>query len=272
LKKIEKISIIGCGWFGLPMGKDLVQHGFQVCGSTTREEKLPTIKEAGIKPYQISLDPNIIGDQSFFNTDLLIVNLPPRKKPEATYQESMSNLQAAVVAHGISNVILISSTSVYSNDNKPMYEEDASYVKTPRSGISLLKIEDIWRQNSSYQLTTLRFAGLFGPERNPGRFLSGKDTSGAMNPVNMVHLSDCIGTVNTIIEKQIWNNTFNICSPEHPERINFYKEASKQSNYSPPIFQSPEKTDSKIINGDKFIAMSNYQYKFENPIEGLRHL
>jgi UDP-glucose 6-dehydrogenase len=46
-----KISIVGCGWLGLPLGAKLVKNGHRVFGSTTSEEKIEEIKAAGIAPY-----------------------------------------------------------------------------------------------------------------------------------------------------------------------------------------------------------------------------
>ena len=36
----EKISILGCGWLGLPLAKSLLAKGYKIKGSTTSESKL----------------------------------------------------------------------------------------------------------------------------------------------------------------------------------------------------------------------------------------
>jgi hypothetical protein len=38
------ISILGCGWFGLPL-QDLINERYHVNGSTTSYEKLPVLKK-----------------------------------------------------------------------------------------------------------------------------------------------------------------------------------------------------------------------------------
>jgi len=58
----KRVTICGCGWLGLPLGKFLVGKGFDVKGSTTREEKFSQLQEAGIQPFRVSLDPSFSGD------------------------------------------------------------------------------------------------------------------------------------------------------------------------------------------------------------------
>ena len=53
---MTKISILGCGWLGLPLAKALLEKGFSVNGSTTSTEKLSILENAGISPFLISLD------------------------------------------------------------------------------------------------------------------------------------------------------------------------------------------------------------------------
>jgi biotin synthase len=50
------ISILGCGWLGFPTGLHLQKKGADVKGSTTSEEKLEKLKEAGLYAYNHNLD------------------------------------------------------------------------------------------------------------------------------------------------------------------------------------------------------------------------
>lgn len=52
---MDKVSIIGCGWLGLPLAKFLVQKGFPVKGSVTTESKINQLASLGIKPFLINL-------------------------------------------------------------------------------------------------------------------------------------------------------------------------------------------------------------------------
>ena len=55
---MTQISILGCGWLGFPLAKALVSKGFSVKGSTTSDEKIAVLKNAGIEPFLIALSEN----------------------------------------------------------------------------------------------------------------------------------------------------------------------------------------------------------------------
>ena len=50
------ISIIGCGWLGLPTAQYLLQQGYPVKGSTTTPSKLSILEEKGITPHLLQLE------------------------------------------------------------------------------------------------------------------------------------------------------------------------------------------------------------------------
>ena len=61
----------------------------------------------------------------------------------------------------IQKVIFISSTSVYPASNSIVTEETAT-MNTPLS-----EIENLFKNNTFFETTIIRFAGLFGPGRHP---------------------------------------------------------------------------------------------------------
>ena len=58
----NKIGIIGCGWLGLPLAKELISNNHKVKGSTTTKEKLKILKNEGIDAYLIDVAENSISD------------------------------------------------------------------------------------------------------------------------------------------------------------------------------------------------------------------
>ena len=269
---MKKISILGCGWLGLPLAKKLVSEGYEVKGSTTSGDKLEQIRSVGVSPYLLRLTKDTEVDTGFLDSDILILNIPPSKYKHSDFLASLKNLKSQVESSSISRVIYISSTSVYPSNNREVTEGDADYIPTSRSGIVMLETEDIWRESSAFDYFVVRFAGLFGPDRNPGRFLSGKETNGGKNPVNMIHLHDCIGVIEVLLKQSQWNDTFNACSPHHPTRYDFYEHASRKLGIEPPVFSEPHYTEHKIVNSDKLIRLLSYRFQKEHLIEALETL
>ena len=257
-----KISILGCGWLGFPLAKSLVAAGHSVAGSTTQQEKLKTLLAEGIAPYLIRFDPQPVGENlsDFFDTDILIIAIPPKRKSAGTdyylnqLHEIINNAQKTKTR----SIILISSTSVYPESNTVVVETDAM------SDSYGVQAENII-MTSPLKSTVLRFGGLFGPGRNPGRFLSEKtNIGGAENPVNLIHLTDCIGIIQKVIEKNIWGEIFNACAGSHPTRKEFYSRMAILSGMPTPEFASADQKSFKIVNAEKLVQRLDYQFQVDD--------
>ena len=260
---MSKISILGCGWLGLPLGDELTKEGYAVNGSTTTSHKIKLIEQKGIKPYFIDLSPDFNGDPSFFSCDTLIINIPPRNaEGDDTYHEKqLLSIKQEVLSKRVGHVLFISSTAVYPNTNELVEECDASEESLSRGGVPLLKMEGLFNKDSRFQTTVLRFGGLYGPDRHPGRFLAGKTgLKGASNPTNMIHLEDCISIIQEILSLQIWNETFNACSPHKQTRKAFYQQAANEMGFEAPQF-TDEPQGYKDVSSQKLINILGYQFK-----------
>ena len=72
----KTISVLGAGWLGFELAKNLIAQGHQVKASTTTPAKLDLLVAAGIDAYLINLSDEI-SSSSFFDADILIINIPP---------------------------------------------------------------------------------------------------------------------------------------------------------------------------------------------------
>jgi nucleoside-diphosphate-sugar epimerase len=256
---MKKVSILGCGWLGLPLGKSLVMSGYAVAGSTTRSEKLISIQEMGMRAFIIDLQ-NGKPDSQFFNTDTLIVTIPPGSadKPE-NYLDYLDTIKAASKKGAVKNTLYISSSSVYPELCRDVNEEDASETALTRSGISLLQAENKLKSDVN---TILRFSGLIGPDRHPGKWFGGKrGLKGAKNPVNMIHLEDCIGVIKTILAGNHWGDVFNACAPEHPTKKEYYQRMAQSFGSPPPEYSEDDETKWKIVSSRHLVEKTGYQFK-----------
>ena len=265
-----EISVLGCGWLGLPLGYELAKKGYLVRGSSTRLKRLPMIEEGGIHPYHILLDPHLIhGDESFFKCDIMVLNIPPKKDK---YAVDFYNKQTEVVIKLITKhnpepvkILFISSTSVYPSQNKVMTEDDAVNPEKI-TGKVLLESEKLLR-DSGFETTIVRFGGLIGYNRNPAKSLSGlKELKRGQAPVNLIHRDDCVNILIKIIEKSKWNFTFNACMPEHPTREEYYTHAARYLKLPLPEFSSDDNTKDKIVDSSFLIDELNYSFIYKTPL------
>lgn len=257
------VSILGCGWYGLELAKGLVNKWVKVKGSTTSADKLPLLAAVGIEPYLIDLSPNNeVTDPDFFECDVLWISIPPKVRTGngAEYLAKIERLISLIKTYQIKQVVLISSTGVYGDSNTEVTEADAP---TPDSeaGKVLLAAEELLSQQTGFTTTIIRFGGLIGPGRDPGRFFAGKtDVPNGEAPVNLIHLTDCIGISNAILDKQAFGNTYNAVSPSHPTRANFYTQAAVASGLVPPHFIE-EKENWKVVNSVNVGEVLGYEYQ-----------
>ena len=271
--KNNKISVLGCGWLGLPLAKKLIENGYEVKGSTTSESKLELLKNAGISPYQIKMEENeITGNMESFleNTDVLLVDVPPKLRGDFTenFVQKIKTLLPYIENSKVKKVLFVSSTSVY-GDTFPIQELDEESALNPdtESGKQLVEVEKLLQSNENFQTTILRFGGLIGPDRNLAKFLAGKENVANPNaPINFIHQEDCIGIICAMLrqvenETWNWNDTFNAVTPNHPNRENYYTEKALEMNLKVPTFVKDSYSIGKKISSKKLQGMLNYSFK-----------
>ena len=264
----KQISILGCGWLGLPLALNLKQKNFKVKGSTTSPAKLKVLAENGISPYLIDLAKNNTESLiSFLETDLLIICFPPkiRAGKGTEYLSQIKCLQQAISKASIKFILFISSTSVYPDLNTSI-TEDTDLTENFLQNYLLQAEQEI--QKTQIPTTILRFAGLIGPNRHPGRFFAGKiNVPNPLGPVNLIHLEDCIQIIAAIINQDKWNEVYNASSDEHPTRQEFYTSATVALNLPLPHFATPTSKDIfKIISSEKLKKDLQYRFIYPNPM------
>ena len=264
--KYNSISILGCGWYGLELAKHLLSKNYLVKGSTTSPEKLPLLARDGIQPYLVNFQEDQISyHPDFFVSSTLIIAIPPRRSTaeQATFLKKITAIANAANNKIIENIIFISSTAVYANENETVTESTSPNPET-ESGKAILESEKLLKSHQEFTTTILRFAGLIGPGRDPGRFFAGKkDIPNGKSPINLIHLKDCVGITMQIITQNVFGHIFNACAPHHPSKQDFYSQASLKSGLGDPIFINELKTW-KIISSERIPSLLKYKYLIDN--------
>jgi nucleoside-diphosphate-sugar epimerase len=254
-----KISILGCGWLGSPLAVHLKNKGFEVLGSTTSKEKIETLKKTGVSPYLISIsEEKITGNISeFLNTDVLFINIPFGKQ-KGNFKAYLE-LVKAIDKSTVQKIIFISSTAVYKDTNGIVVENENFEINPAKE--ELVKLENLFFNQTTFKTTVLRFSGLVGGARNPGNFFKpDRIVQNGLAPINLIHLDDCIAIVENIIQKNIWNEVFNASADTHPTRKEFYTAATIHQKKEPATFIENEDFSFKIISNTKLKETLNYQF------------
>ncbi len=269
---MKQISILGCGWLGLPLAQTLIGKGYTVKGSTTSTDKIATLENKGIRAFLLALDSVSVPDtfpDFLAGSETLIIAIPPKLRGKNkdysdahnnSFVKKINNLLPFIQQSTVEKVLFISSTAIY-GEAHAVVDENTIPVPVTESGKQLLEIEQLLLANTNFKTTVLRFGGLIGPDRHPARFLAGKENlENPKAPINLIHLEDCIGIILKILETDTWNTAFNAVTPFHPSREVYYIQKALEQNLVPPTFNQEKPSMGKTILSDDLIQKLNYTF------------
>lgn len=220
------ITVIGCGWLGLPLCESLIAAGHKVITTTTNPSKIQQYKKKlNIRLFDIKAE---APDQDLLSSEVIIYMIPPLGENEVEHFFHAADPDQ--------KIIFISSTAVYGKSQGPVDEESDFFPESPH-GIRLLASESYLRVHFK-NLTILRPGGLTGLDRHPVYFLQGK--KGLTNGNEYLHLvdrEDCIHAILEIIEKQVWSQSFNLVNDTRVLKKDFYTKEAMRLGLTPPQYQ-----------------------------------
>lgn len=264
----KKVSILGCGWLGLPLAKHLIKKGFSLKGATTSEEKLEKLSQSGIKPYLMKFDPSLEGAvQDFFQTELLVVNVPPRSRTkDATYHPQQIRAIIDTIEHTLDTIIYVSSTSIYPREDN-LYDETYHISREQSGNKAIFDAEQlVMNAESVKNKYILRSAGQMGLERIPGKYFAGKEIKGPHDHVNYIHQKDLVELLTYVIEEKPKNGIYNLVAPEHPLKKNVVNRSIAKMGFDKAWYNETSEVKKRIIAGDKVIKEWGYEFYYPDPM------
>ncbi|ABM05309.1 dTDP-glucose 4,6-dehydratase [Psychromonas ingrahamii 37] len=247
----KSISILGSGWLGLPLAEQLRPDFDSVNISTRRNDKVALLLSARLQPFIIDIDNITDNIQPFLQSNTLIINITSKNV------EGFKNLIKEIEMSPVKEILLVSSTSVYPSENRLCQESEPLDM----SSHPLLIIEELFNQNKHFKTTIVRFSGLIGGKRHPGRFFaSGKAIQFADAGVNMIHITDCLAIIGIIIKRHIFPELLNACADTHPSKAQFYTLNALALGFNKPNLSDKNTPSNKIVSNEKLKKCLNYQF------------
>ena len=264
------VGIVGCGWLGSALAKQLLEKNIRVKATTAHQETASELSKQGIEAQQLLLPQPLceLAEHDIFSCQQLVICIPPRiKQGQADYPEKMSQLVAAAEIKRVKKIILISTTAVYNGLSGDVFEDDELDLTAEK--VAIIEQAEQSVLNFNGQSAIIRMSGLIGPSRHPGRFFGGK--TGLANPdatVNLIHQHDAVGLILSLLNNQSAQGIFNGVAQTHVSRQTFYKKAALALSLAAPVFGLNGKGDSgKRINADKARLQLSYVYLFDNLLQ-----
>jgi nucleoside-diphosphate-sugar epimerase len=236
-----RVLIVGCGYVGLPLGKELVRLGHDVFGLRRRALAEAEMKSAGITP----LHADITQPDSLKNLPRdfdWVVNCTASggggvEDYRKIYLEGNRNLIAWLVGSPLKKFIYTSSTSVYGQNDGSLVTEKSLAEPEADPAKVLVETEKLLldsvsgsRGRSPHQIfpaVILRVAGIYGPGRGHWfkQFLRGAariEGDGA-RWLNMIHRDDLIGVIIAALRDAKPGEIFNAADNEPVSQLKFFE-------------------------------------------------
>lgn len=225
--------------------------GYSVKATTTSESRFHALRAINVEPFILDIENIPVNIQSFLQSNILIVNIPSKNI------KAFSNLLKEIENSSVNEVIFVSSTSVYRDNNETISESNSvDLMQCP-----LHTIEEMFRNCGKIKTTIIRFGGLIGYSRHPGKFFgSGRIVKNPDANVNLIHRDDCIGIITKILENEVWNEVFNCCADTHPTKREFYTQTAHSIGQGTPNFESSNEIIFKIMSNVKVKKLLNYKF------------
>lgn len=255
---MKKLTILGLGWLGLPLAEQMKKEGWHVIGSKR------TVSDMSIECYPLDLNNLIINNEleTLLAADAMVIALPPSKTTPENYLLGIQQLVSSAIEKGLKHIIFTSSTSVLPME-AGVFDENAEIEPT-----SLLAKVEHWLLSLPIHCDIVRLAGLVGKTRHPVFYLAGKQNlSGAEQPVNLVHLEDCVSAISLLLAKPNGQRIFHLCTEQHPTRKAYYGEMAKRFGLADLQFSDENQPLVRVVKADKICRELGFIYRYPNPYD-----
>ncbi|KAE9540640.1 GDP-L-fucose synthase [Ursidibacter maritimus] len=263
---MKKVTIIGLGWLGMPLGETLIQQGWIVKGS---KREVTENSEGNLMQYPLLLTANfpITSEvEQLLNSDALVINIPPSKINEIDYIDGIKRLVSHAILQKVKHIVFVSSTSVFPQKNGH-FDENAIPFAEDKSAQTLLAVEN-WLLSQQIDVDIVRLAGLVGKKRHPVYYLAGKtELKNALQPVNLVHLDDCIRAIICLLNAPNGKRIYHLVAPIHPTREEYYRFVAKQCQLADLHFLEDKQPLIRVIHGEKICRDFGFSYQYDAPIK-----
>lgn len=261
---LKRLGILGCGWLGTELAQRINSKSWNVKVTRTSEKGIIALTEKGFNSFQIEVTENSIkGDLKFFeNLDQLIISIPPKRNEAKDYSRKINYLMNFLELKNKCRVIFLSSTSVYGK-KEGVFDETSALSPETESSRELVESEKLILESDRPSII-LRLGGLVGKDRNPIFQLHKKIIPNPDGIINFVDQKDAVEGIYKLLTTPTVEGVFNLVSPHHPKRRDYYLKMAKKYKLSVPVFSEQNPILMHQIEAVKIQQKTGFKYQVNN--------
>ncbi|WP_435320226.1 SDR family oxidoreductase [Haloarchaeobius sp. TZWSO28] len=204
-----RVAILGCGYVGLELGRQLTEAGHEAIGVRRSDDGITAIEESGFTAVQADLlDADSLAAIPDVDALVYAASTGGRGADAASriYVEGMRTVLShfAEREDPPERLVYTSSTGVHGDHDGDWVDEETPLSPTTPKTEVLAEAEELaLSAGDSFGIdgTVARFSGLYGPDRyRLERYLEGPVTEGYLN---MVHGEDAAGAVAYLLTEDL---------------------------------------------------------------------
>ena len=283
-----RVLIVGCGYVGLALARELVGRGHAVFGLRRGGwDELPAV---GVTPLRADLSQPATLTELPRDFDW-VVNCAASGGGDATayrqlYLEGNRNLLDWLAPQPPRKFVYTSSTSVYGQNDGSVVTEQSPAQPEAASARVLAETENLLltAARAHFPAVILRVAGIYGPGRGHAfkQFLRGEARleGDGSRYLNMIHRDDVAGVIHAALERGQPGEIYNAVDDEPVTQATFLGWLAAELKRPPPPSAAPAETDAmrkrgvtnKRVSNAKLRAELAYGFKYPDFRAGYREL
>jgi nucleoside-diphosphate-sugar epimerase len=209
--RVKSVLVIGCGYLGAELLRELNRAGWKGTGVTLSESSAEALRKQGLEVVAADLRVSDIRALTQINPAVIIHCASSGKGGPAAYQEIFLETTTRLTKEAqFEHLIFTSSTSVYAQTDGSFVTETEPAEPNQETGKILRQTEELVLAN---QGTVLRLGGIYGPGRCVPleKLFLGQATieGGGERVMNSVYRTDAVSAFCLAAENR-WKGIFNV--------------------------------------------------------------
>ena len=274
-----RVLIVGCGYVGLPLGKELARRGHAVFGLRRSVLAAAELQAAGIIPLHADITRPETLARLPRDFDW-VVNCAASgggsvEDYRNIYLAGNRNLASWLAGSPLKKYVYTSSTSVYGQNDGSVVTEKSPAEPEAETAKILVAAEKflLAAVERRFPAVILRVAGIYGPARGHGfkQFLRGtaRIEGDGTRWLNMIHRDDLTGVITAALQSAPPGEIFNAADNQPVSQLKFFTWLAAELKRPLPPGAAPDAevwrrrgVTNKQISNAKLRAELKYEFQF----------